>query len=248
MNFKQYYSSSTGNLYVLTLSSGKQIIIDPGVPFAKIQKALKFKFDNVICALCSHEHKDHSKAVPELLKAGVPVYASEETLDALGYADHRNANFIVPGFSLYFGDYSIAAFTVEHDSAHPVGFVVREDKEVSKYHIKHDYFLFACDSSVIKTFFRHGFKIIALECSYDKDILEKNVEEGKVNESLAKRLLDSHMEVNTLLRYLRTCNLIHCKELHLLHCSALNLDIKKIQKKIKEDFFLAVVTRYGKDE
>ena len=248
MNFKQHYSGSSGNCYVLTLSTGKQIIIDPGVPFKKIQKALKFDFNNVICALCSHEHKDHSKAIPDLLKAGITVYSTEETLTALGYEDHRNARFIVPGFSLYFGDYSIAAFTVEHDAVHPVGFVVREDKEVSKYHTKYDYFLFACDASVIKTFFRHGFKIIALECSYDKDILEKNVKDGTVDESLAKRLLDSHMEVNTLLSYLRKCNLIHCKELHLLHCSALNLDIKKIQKKIKDDYFLTVVTRYGKDE
>lgn len=248
MKFKQYYSGSTGNLYVLTLSTGKQIIIDPGVPFAKIQKALKFDFSNIICALCTHEHKDHSKAVPDLLKAGIPVFSTEGTLNALGCADHRNANFIAPGFSLYFGDYSFAAFTVEHDAVNPVGFIVREDKEITSYHKKQDYFLFATDTSLIRVMFRHGFRIIALECSYDKDILEKNVEEGKVEESLAKRLLDSHMEVNTLLSYLKKCNLVHCKELHLLHCSAVNLDIKKIRKKIREDYFLTVITRAGKDE
>jgi len=56
MIFKQHYSSSGGNLYEVVANNGKRLILDPGVTWAKLQKALNYNLRGVLGALISHEH------------------------------------------------------------------------------------------------------------------------------------------------------------------------------------------------
>lgn len=237
MKFTQHHSSSKGNLYVIELASGNQIIIDPGVPFAKLKKAMKYDLSKVVCCLLSHEHLDHSKSVVDLLKAGIPVYASQGTLESLHLDLVRNANIVKHGVSVWLeGLVGFYPFSVEHDATEPFGFYVCDiDTE--------DYLFYAVDLAFCETLPSLPFSIIAIECSFDKYLLEQNILDKKIYESVAKRLLDSHMEFSVCLDYLKKCNLSKCQKIHLLHCSKMNLDIRKAKKIIEQELFIEVVTK-----
>ncbi len=87
------------------------------------------------------------------------------------------------------------------------------------------------------------FAIIAIECSYNKEYLAKRVREGTINEKLAKRLLSSHMEEKTCLNYLKDfCDLSKCREVHLLHMSADNINKERIKKEFEKELFIEVKT------
>jgi phosphoribosyl 1,2-cyclic phosphodiesterase len=53
-------SSSKGNCYLLEYKN-KVLILDAGVKFKEVQKALNFKLDKVVGVLVTHEHMDHLK-------------------------------------------------------------------------------------------------------------------------------------------------------------------------------------------
>ena len=133
--------------------------------------------------------------------------------------------------------FEVFCFSTNHDCKGSLGFIVRE-KETNEF------LLFATDTSHITQQFKHPFSIIALECSYDKDILQERVDSGDINETLAKRLLSSHMEKNVTMRYLAEfCDLSKCREIHLLHMSRDNIDIEKTKRDFEKCFFVEVIVK-----
>lgn len=231
MKLDQLYSSSTGNAYVVTAANGKRLMIECGVTWAELQKALNYDLSGIVGCLLTHEHKDHSKAVREVMRAGIAVWASEGTLDALGvYHDRRTV-----GMDSYTTPYSIGPFEVscydsKHDAVQPFLYTVKCDNEN---------LLFATDTSHIKQQFAIPFNIIAIECSYNKEYLQKRVDAGTIHEEVAKRLLTSHMEEKETARYLSEfCDLSKCREIHLLHCSADSLHKERIKTEFEKRFFI----------
>lgn len=88
MIFKQYASSSSGNMYTVE-SQNTTMLIEAGIPIADIKKHLNFNLHTVSACLISHEHGDHAKACKDLLVAGVDVYTSAGTAEALKVSGHR---------------------------------------------------------------------------------------------------------------------------------------------------------------
>jgi phosphoribosyl 1,2-cyclic phosphodiesterase len=232
MEFTQKYSGSTGNLYTVTLNNGKRILIDPGVPYAKLMEALNYDLSGIDIALVSHGHMDHCKSVYDVIKAGITVYSSEATLKGLDVFGSRRAVRIESGTLLKFNDYQVLAFDTNHDAPDPLGFVIREMDT-------NEYLFFATDTSHIRQRFNLEFNIIAIECSFDREILQQRVDTQDINETLAKRLLTSHMEKENTKRYLREfCDLSKCREIHLLHMSGDNLNKTETQREFEDEFFI----------
>lgn len=241
MKFTQLYSSSRGNLYTVTANSGERLLIECGVRWPKLLEALNYDLKGIVGCLLTHEHKDHSKAIKEVIKAGIDVYASVGTLEACGVEEEHRA-LPLDGFDrIVKNGFDVTFFRSNHDAADPLYFVVRCDNES---------LLFATDTSHIKERFRTAFKTIAIECSYDKAILQERVDTGDINEALAKRLLTSHMEKSTTIRYLSEfCDLSKCEEIHLLHLSGENIEREQTRKEIEDRFFITTRTvKDGKSE
>ena len=217
MKFDQLYSSSSGNLYLATAANGRRLMIECGVTWPKLQKALNYDLSGIVGCFVSHSHADHSKAVRDVMKAGIDVFASAGTFDALGIENERRAKVITNLTITSFGEvFRVKSVATNHDVAESMGFVVECDDE---------YLLFATDTAYITQRFELLFSIIAIECSYDREILQRCVESGDINEEVAKRLLSSHMSKNAAMTYLeKFCDLSKCREIHLLHCSGDNLD------------------------
>jgi phosphoribosyl 1,2-cyclic phosphodiesterase len=235
MTFEAHYSGSKANLYVVTAGNGKRLIIEAGCTWAKLQKALKYDLSGVQACLISHEHKDHSKAVEDVLTAGIDIYASEGTLrkieDSLPL--HRRTHVLHDRRLEPIGQFfDVFPFAVHHDAAEPLGFIVHDRSS-------NEHLLFVTDTSHITQRFALAFDIIAIAASYDKDVLAERVNNEQVNETLAKRLLVSHTEWRVAKRYLKEfCDLSRCREIHLLHPSADNMDKQRVRKDIEDSFFI----------
>lgn len=236
MKFIQHYSGSSGNFYEVVADNGKRLLIDPGVRWVQIQRALKYKLGDIEGCLASHSHADHCQSLGAVRKQGIDVYASSATMEAANITGRRA--FVVRPRDLVtrMETFGVYCFETIHDCEGSLGFVVREKATG-------EFLLFATDTKTIRQKFPHPFTIIAIECSYNGEYLAKKVREGTINESLAKRLLTSHMEETECLRYLQEfCNLSHCRVIHLLHLSADHINKKRIIKQFQEELFIKVVT------
>jgi len=165
------------------------------------------------------------------MRAGINVFASRGIFDVLEIDAGRRVKYIKDRTIVTFGtDFKVRAFYLNHDAVEPLGFIVWN---------KDEYLLFAPDTSHITQRFNVPFSIIAIECSYDKNILQKQVDAGDINEEVAKRLLTSHMEKQTAMRYLaKYCNLSKCREIHLLHMSGNNISKEQTRVEFEKKFFI----------
>ena len=230
MKFESFYSSSRANLYVVTASNGQRLLIECGCTWKKLLEALNYDLSNIAGCLLSHEHKDHSKAVEDVLENGIDVYASHGTFEALGVVHRRAVRIHDKETCIISPDFSCFPFNVLHDATEPMGFIIKSDNER---------LLFATDTSHIKQRFGLAFTTIALSCSYDADVLHKREADGDINTELAKRLLASHMEKQAAMDYIdKYCNLSKLTEIHLLHLSRSNIDAEKTRKEFEDKFFV----------
>lgn len=216
-------SGSRGNCYRVTDGS-TPLLLECGIPFREIQKGLQFRVSGVAGCLVSHEHKDHSKAVQDVMKAGVDCYMSRGTAEALGVAGHR-VHIIEARKQFRLGSWTILPFQTQHDAVEPLGFLLA--------HRAGDKLLYATDTFYIRYRFQ-GLTHIMVECNYSLDILKKNVEAGAVPKELKNRILRSHFSLDNVKEFLKTNDLSHVQEIWLLHLSDGNSDAERFKREIQE--------------
>lgn len=232
MTFKTHYSSSLGNLYEVRAANGRRLLIECGVPWATVNKALDYNLRRIDGCLISHEHQDHCKAITQVCRAGIDVYASAGTFEALNVARWRRTKIIADQVMVPIGPFKVLAFSVAHDAAEPLGFVVWEPAT-------NDYLLFATDTCLLTQWFIYPFSIIAIGCSFDQDVLQDRVARGDINETLAKRLLVSHGSVQWVRDYLKKfCDISKCQQIHLLQMSGENLNKEAVRAEIEKEFIV----------
>lgn len=217
-------SSSKGNCYILKTSKD-MLLLECGLHYRDIYKALDFDVNNVAGCLVTHEHKDHSKEAKTLVsKMGINVYASKGTLEAAGILDHHRAKVVKSKEQFTIGDYTILPFDVQHDAKEPLGFLIQHP-EIGKL-------LFVTDTYYIKYKF-NGLNYIMIECNYSKDIIDKATEEGRLNPALRKRLLTSHLSIQNLKKFLDANDLSKVQEIILLHLSDNNSNEREFIKEVQ---------------
>ena len=204
MKFQALASSSAGNAYIVS-DKDTRILLECGVSHTKLQKLSGFSLSEFQACLVSHEHKDHAKAVEELISRGMAVYMSPGTADAL---ETDGAELIENMEQFNVGSLDIVPFTTFHDAREPLGFLI-------KSRVDGDVLAFATDTVNLRYKFP-GLNILAIEANYDKNILDRC---EKMPEKVRYRIANAHMEIDTLCDYLRSLDLSECREIHLLHLS-----------------------------
>ena len=209
MKLKVLGSSSKGNCYILE-GEYSTLILEAGVSFNKVKKALDFKLDDIAGCLITHEHKDHMEYFGSFIHAGIPVYASAGTMD--GFERNHNINIISAVQKFEIGEFQVLAFDAIHDTKEPLNFLIQST-------ITGEKLLFITDSAYCKYKFKN-IDYLMLECNYETDILDKNIEEGIVPAFVAKRIKETHMSLNTALELVKTH--INLKKIILIHTSDTN--------------------------
>jgi len=165
---------------------------------------------------------DHCKAAKDLIKAGVDIYVSQETIDALGLAGHR-AQAIKAKEQFTLGTWTVISFTLEHDVPN-LGFLLASGDEKLAY---------ITDSAYCRFKFS-GLTHLMVEANYSMPILRENVASGAVPVEMKNRLLRSHMSVETALEMIRTNDNSRLKEIHLIHLSDGNSNAEEFKRRAQE--------------
>jgi len=223
IEFKAFASGSKGNLY--TVSDGiTTLMIECGVSIKDVRRHLNHKVSNIAGALITHEHGDHSKGVRDLIRSGIDCYMTEGTSEALQMRSHRIKTIQAEKrFSI--GTWTVLPLEAQHDAAEPVAFLMvnQEGEKV----------LFATDTYYLKYKFKQ-LNVIAVECNYSEDILEKNINSGRVPTFMKKRLLRSHFSLHNVKEFLKANDLSKVQEIWLLHLSDSNSDEARFKREIQE--------------
>lgn len=223
MKIEVIASGSKGNCYKIS-NEDTTLLIECGIPYKKIQQALNFKTTDIDGVLVSHEHMDHAKACKDLLKAGVNLYMTNGTKEALKLESHRVKTF--RQWSMYLdveiGSFIIKPFKTIHDAKEPVGFVVYDsiskeelvfitDTQYSIYNFSPDYFM--------------------LEVNYVTESINKS---ESINPDLRARIKKTHMSLDTAINLLERSDLSNLKKVYVIHLSDANSDAELIKERLQE--------------
>lgn len=209
MRFESLISSSKGNAYIVS-NENTRILIECGVSYKKLLQLVGFDLSGFSGCLITHEHKDHSGCVKQLLANCVPVYLTRGTAEALDLPDKlmELANEIRAGEQFSIGSIDILPFVTFHDAAEPVGFCMQS-------RLDGDILVYAIDTVNLPYEFP-GVGVLAVESNFDKAILERC---EKMPEKVRHRVANTHMEIDVLCGILRRMDLRRCREIWLLHLS-----------------------------
>ena len=193
MKLKCLESGSSGNCYILENDS-EVLIIEAGIPFMVVKKALDFNISKIVGVVVSHSHGDHAKYAGEYKKAGISVFRP--------YREE-----IACPLAIKYGGFRIKGFRLVHDVP-CYGFYIS--------HAEMGILVYASDTEYIKYRFRN-LNHILVECNYSKDLIP----EDAVNRS---HVMLGHMELQTVLEFLQVNRNPDLQNVVLLHMSSDNAD------------------------
>ncbi len=207
-------TGSSGNCYIVE-TSDESLILECGINIKSIMEGLNFDLSKVKGCLISHSHSDHSKSVKKILDKSIDVFTGEKTIKELNIESHR-LHPVYPKLAFKVGGFTILPFDVNHD-VQCMGYLI--------YHKETQKILFATDTYYSKYKF-DGCSYIMIEANYDECVLDKLP-------IYRKRVLKSHMSMQTCIETLKTWNLSKCKNILLIHLSNDNGDPVKFQKEVQ---------------
>lgn len=229
IDIKVIGSGSSGNCYLVNINNTK-ILLEAGLPFKKIQQAMKFKLRDIEACLVTHEHMDHAKSVKELMEAGIDCYMTKGTAEALGVVGHRLNYFSKDANDDYCWKFlnrlGVKPFKSIHDVKEPVSFYIKDRKTQESL-------LFVTDTAYMK-YKIPDVDVLMVECNYVKSVIDKKAEDGELNISLRNRIVRNHMSLETLLEALKKADFKKLKKIYILHLSDSNSDERIILEEVQK--------------
>lgn len=219
-------SSSSGNSYVIQ-SAREALVLEAGIDFQEVQRALGWNVSKVAACLITHEHKDHAARAHEFLQARIRVFTSAGTISKIQRAGAFDPYLRAVKASEPFtaGRFQIIPFETKHDSEEPLGFYI--------YHPEMGTLLFATDTYYLPHTFT-GLNNIMIECNYSQEMLEDNIEAGKLPKLVRNRIVQSHMSLDNCMRTLIANDLTQVNNIVLIHLSECNSDPQDFQRRVRE--------------
>lgn len=220
-------SSSAGNCYVLH-NAHEALIIEAGMPFADVRKAIDFKTSIIAGLILTHEHGDHAKHILQFAENGISCYMSSGTRRQLKSDSHRYHSIEAKKIT-HIGGFEVVPFDIEHDCAEPFGFIIQ--------HKNCGRIVFLTDTHFCKYKFQDVNHYL-VEANYSQEIINERVYSGESKAFLRDRVIQSHMSLDTCIEMLEANDLSQTKNIVLLHLSDRNSNT--------EDFKRITENRTGK--
>jgi len=222
ITFTSLASGSSGNLY--TVSDGDTtVMLECGLPWRKVRELLNFKTSEIGGIVLTHSHLDHCKGAKDAARAGMDIYASRETLDALDISAHRRHE-ISESVEFPIGTWLVVPFATVHDVEGSLGFYMGSQGER---------FLYLTDSAYSPVKFK-DLSVIAVECNFVEDKLSENIQAGVIPKVVGRRTRRTHFSLETLIEFLKANDLRRCRKIYLLHLSDGNSDERRMVREVQE--------------
>lgn len=232
MFIKVLGSGSSGNGYIIG-NEQEQIIIECGMPFRDVEKAMNGNVSNIKGVLVSHSHGDHMKFASQYALR-LPLFATKGTFEEaqsskmdnfMDYESYPACQPIKYKKTFALGDFKVMPFKTYHDTKEPCGFIIKLPNGSN--------LVFATDTYKLPYRFSN-ISYWMIECNYDRTLLKQNVTEGIVHLKVAERVIASHLNIDSCIRTLQENDLTRTREIILIHLSNNNS---------QKDFFVDEVGR-----
>jgi phosphoribosyl 1,2-cyclic phosphodiesterase len=223
MKLKVLGSSSHGNCYILENDS-EALILEAGVKFAEVQRALNFDIGKIVGCLITHEHKDHAGHILTFPRF-VDVFCSKGTADSADIGEKSKTHIISANKPFTAGTFKIIPFAAKHDAAEPLGFFIN--------HAETGNVLFATDTYYLPCTFA-GLNNVLIEANYRLDLLESNIAAGLIPVAMRNRILQSHFSYEHCLQALQANDLRAVNNIILIHLSSGNSHAQEFKEGIRK--------------
>lgn len=205
MNLKVLGSGSSGNCYILE-SDTEALIIEAGLPFREVKKALNFNVRKIKAVFITHEHGDHRKFWYEYVKAGIPVF---EPYRNDGYTfEFENSQFTVQAFENRSKDGKWLHGNSDGTECPCFGYYIQHPDIGS--------LVYATDTEYIRWRFNKVNHIL-VEANYSEDLIDSEA----INRN---HVLRGHMSLKTALDFISANDSPELQNVVLLHLSRENAD------------------------
>lgn len=217
MILKTIATGSSGNCHALIADTGEILLLDLGENEKKIKKGIGWRISDVVGAIVTHKHADHSKSVNEFERMGIPVFKPYE--NGSDICLKNISGFKVQSFDLTTIDGRWAHTDADGEPCSCYGFLI-EHKEMGRM-------LYITDTAFVKWRFKN-INHILLGVNYDKDMIYPD-NEGKKN-----HIFGGHMEIDTACEFVKANNSDSLHNVIMCHLSADNADSDKFIERMKE--------------
>ena len=208
MKLKVLASGSKGNSYLLE-NDKECLVIESGVPFKELIRHVDHR--KIVGCIISHEHKDHAAYQGQYQMRGIETYTPY-------ILDVKNVS------AINFGNFRICPFENYHNVP-CYGYVIT--------HPQMGKMIFATDTGYIEYIFKDVNHWL-IECNNSKELLDKSVDEGKINPSLANRIFKDHMSLESCKLFFTRNDLSKTRNIVLIHLSDSNSNAEEFKHEVHE--------------
>lgn len=212
-------TGSAGNAYSI-IDGDHKILIDPGIRFKRLQKKTGFSLSKYDFILLSHEHKDHCRAIQNLIALGMKCFMSRGTRDFLGVTND-NVCIVISSQEFEQDNWRMLPFKTMHDAIEPLGFLIQSPSSKK--------ICYTTDTARIDFKFS-GVTHWIVEANYS----EKLLAESDRPEAVKDRIRASHMSIENLCEFFKRQDLSATEEIYLIHLSDDNSDEKLFKKTLSD--------------
>lgn len=200
-------TGSSGNCYALYDNDGNILLLDLGLTSKVIKKAIDFRISDVVGAVVTHSHLDHSKAVKDFENMGISVFKPYDETKACP-------------LKIKYGRFQIQAFKVPHDGVPCYGFYIT----VAGHRI-----LYATDFEYLPCSFRNvRLTDMLVECNHNKELVDRN-------EAKYPHQIKGHCSLETLIEKVIKENMTSdLRTVILCHLSQENADPDKMLAEVQK--------------
>lgn len=217
MILKTIATGSSGNCHALIADTGEILLLDLGENEKKIKKGIGWRISDVVGAIVTHKHADHSKSVNDFERMGVPVLKPYENGSDIGLKNI--SGFKIQAFDLTTIDGRWTHTDADGEPCPCYGFLI-EHKEMGRM-------IYITDTAIVKWRFKN-INHILLGVNYDKDMICPD-REGKKN-----HIFGGHMEIETACEFVKANNSDSLHNVIMCHLSADNADADKFIERMKK--------------
>ncbi len=225
-------SSSLGNSFYIEIfrdgyANPFKLLIECGFPFTELTTRLLNKgisINHIDCVLVTHEHLDHAKSVPNLIKRGKKVYAPKTVFERFNLMEEIDKKFIIEEFvSKGIADgIRVFGLPLDHENddgskTYNLAYVITINKDFN--------ILYVSDTKHIRwDLSEYQFNVIFIEANYETRVLYHALKTAKENNDSNRihfeRVLKSHMSLQNTGKTLQTFDLSKTDTIYLIHITA----------------------------
>lgn len=215
MKLKVLGSDSSGSCYILE-NYAEAVIIEAGLPFKEVKKALGFNIRKIKAVIISHEHGDHRKYWYEYARDGIPVF--EPFRNEGQIIEFENSNFLIQAFPNRSKDGHWFHGNSNGAECPCYGFYVHHPDIGSLVYIT--------DTECVRWRFG-GVNHILVQANYSKDLVSDIPEKRK-------HVLTGHMEIGTTCEFLEKNRSPALRNVILLHLSGDSADAEDFKARAEK--------------